>query len=578
MKNLKYLFISLLAVLFIACEDDFETPNVTEPVQGTAPVLAEVTEDIDLILAKKNESETVVDLSWSAATYADPIGVRYYVQVDAAGNGFTNALAFDRVAKTSTSIIVGDLNTLISGRFSPAVKVELDVRIKAVSNEDLDDLYSNSFTMKVTPYLDVAIPTELYIYGSATASAEVTDGLAAYGADDVFTKYLKLVKGGVFQFSDAKESGGFDYNFGKFATVSDNIVAAGDEAGNFKFTGETGWYAVTADFVNSNLTIAPYVEGSETYTFDYPNVYLVGDYNATDPAWSPESGPALTRENEGVYTIETVIKDGALLKFVGQQSWGDLDWGNLGGDGNTGVIGPKGTNGNIQFDGGDAAYTITLDLNKGTYMIEAVPVFPTTMYMIGSFAGWNWDNALEMIPVHSNPHLFWKITWFDADAKIKFNSAKAWDGGQFGKTGDNADADGAWNKGDDDIPTGAEGYKMIVVNLLTNTVQVTDPAVYAMGSAFGGWTMGAYPFTTDAMDSKVLVSPAAVADDNARMYVSATTLTNADGNVIDWWQAEFNVYPGGIEYRGVGNDQVAAPILTGQKVKLNFSTESGVFE
>ena len=133
-------------------------------------------------------------------------------------------------------------------------------------------------------------------------------------------------------------------------------------------------------------------------------------------------------------------------------------------------------------------------------------------------------------------------------------------------------------KGGDDIPIAAAGYKMVVVNLLTNTIQITDPVIYAQGNAFGNWDGGVFLFTPDAADNKILVSPAAVADDNARMYVTATTLTNESGSAVDWWQAEFNVYPGGIEYRGAGNDQAAAPILTGQQVKLNFSTETGVFE
>ncbi len=207
--------------------------------------------------------------------------------------------------------------------------------------------------------------------------------------------------------------------------------------------------------------------------------------------------------------------------------------------------------------------------------------FPTTMYINGSFVpGWNWADAavLEMIPVHSNPHLFWKIAWFDADSELKFNSARAWNGTEFGKTGDNPGANGVWNKGGDNIPSGAAGYKMIVVNLLTNTIQITEPVVYAQGAAFGNWNGGEFLFTPDATDEKILVSPAAVADDNARMYVTATTLTNDGGNPVDWWQAEFNVLSGNIEYRAAGGDQAAAPITTGQKVKLNFSTETGIFE
>ncbi|MFT5748842.1 MAG: hypothetical protein ACI93S_000089 [Ancylomarina sp.] len=583
MKNIKYLFISLLAVFFIACDDDFETPIVTAPVQGTAPVLEGLTEEIDLVLEKKNEESAIVELNWTNATYADPIGVRYYVQVDTLGNEFKAPLEFDRVNDITTTITVGGLNTLISSRYAPAKMVELEARIRAFANEDLNSLYTASFTMKVTPYLDIEIPTELYIYGTATDSEEVTNALMAFGKDDVFTKYLKLTQDASFKFSDKQASDGFDYNFGKFATLSENIEAAGDDEGNFKFTGETGWYAVTADFASSTLTISSHIVESTTYGFDYENLYIVGGYNSTDPNWDETNAVAMTKKSEGVYTIETVLKDDAAFKFIGQQSWGDLDWGNVGGDGNNGIVGPKGTNGNIKFDGADKAYTITLDLNKGVYTIIAKPVFPTEMFINGSFTGnpsWSWADAavMQMIPVNSNPHLFWKIAWFTADSELKFNSVRDWNGTDFGKTGAAAGANGVWNKGGDNIPSGDTGYKMIVVNLLNNTIQITEPVIYGQGTAFGNWDGGQFLFTPDAADAKILVSPATVADDNARMYVTATTLTNNDGNSVDWWQAEFSVLSGKIEYRGTGNDLPGAPITTGQKVKLNFTTESGIFE
>ncbi|PKQ61124.1 hypothetical protein BZG02_16910 [Labilibaculum filiforme] len=211
----------------------------------------------------------------------------------------------------------------------------------------------------------------------------------------------------------------------------------------------------------------------------------------------------------------------------------------------------------------------------------AFSTYPTNLYINGSFVpGWNWsdDAVLEMIPVHSNPHLFWRIAWFDADSELKFNSVRDWNGTEFGESGGTADANGVWNKGGSNIPSGAEGYKMIVVNLFTNTIQITDPVIYAQGSAFGNWNGGEFLFTPDATDAKVLTSPATVADDNARMYVTATSLTNTEGNSVDWWQAEFSVLSGQIEYRGAGNDLAGAPILTDQKVKLNFTTGTGVFE
>ncbi|BAX81311.1 SusF/SusE family outer membrane protein [Labilibaculum antarcticum] len=574
MKNIKYLFISLLAVLFIGCEDDFDTPNVTEPVQGTAPVLTEVTEAIDLILEKKNEKETIIDLNWSAATYADPIGVRYYVQIDTVGNEFKNALEFDRVSETSTSITVGGLNTLISSRYAPAKMVELEARIRAFANEDLNSLYTASFAMKVTPYLDVPIPTDFYIFGSATAAVEVTEALKSYGADNIFTKYLKLTKDGLFKFSEKQASDGYDYNFNKFAAVSDNIMAANDEAENFKFTGETGWYAVTADFVNSTLTIEEYVFGGATYSYDYDNLYIAGSYNSVDAEWSPEAGIAFTKQEEGVFSIQKVLKDGAQIKFLGQTSWGDLDWADADGDGNSGILAPKDKNNNITFDGGDLEYTITVDLNKGIYTIEAVPVFPTELFMTGNGVGlpeedWNWFQPLQLVPVNSHPELFWKIVWMKGSGNFKMAPQAEWAGGDFGITGDATNGVYAIGGGDIPVPSTA-GYYMVVVDLSNNTIEIAEPIVYGMGDVFGGWD-GADPndlFTIDNTNEGIKFE-GVPNDGELRMYVAASTLN------CDWWQAEFMVLDGNIEFRGTGGDQARVNATAGDNISLNFRTGAG---
>jgi hypothetical protein len=574
MKNIKNLFIAMLAVLFVACDDDFDTPTVTEPVQGTAPVLNEVADDIDLVLLKKNEKETIVDLSWSAATFADPIGVRYYVQVDTADNDFKNPLEFDRISETQTSIVVGDLNTLKAGRFAPAKQVELEVRIRAFANEDLNSLFSNSFKMKVTPYLDVPIPAEFFIYGTATSEAEVSKALKAHGADNVFTKYLKLTKDGLFKFAEKQGDDGYDYNFGKFATISDNIEAAGDDAGNFKFTGETGWYKVEADFVSSTLTISTHVVGAATYGFDYDNLYLVGDYNAADPTWDADNAVAFNKVSEGVYSIEKALKDGAQFKFIGQQSWGDLDWGNIQENGNTGILGPKTANGNITFDGGDAEYTITVDLNAGTFTIVAKPVYPTELYMTGNGVGpddedWNWKNQLQFVPVNGHPELFWKIVWMKGSGNFKCAPQAAWAGGDFGREGDATN--GVYAKGGTDIPVPATaGYYMVVVDLANNTIEIAEPKVYGMGNVFGGWDGGdpADLFTVDNAN-KVIKFDGVPNDGELRMYVDAPTLN------CDWWQAEFIVLNDKIEFRGTGGDQERVNVTAGDNISLNFLTGDG---
>lgn len=208
--------------------------------------------------------------------------------------------------------------------------------------------------------------------------------------------------------------------------------------------------------------------------------------------------------------------------------------------------------------------------------------FPDQLYMIGnSIGGWTFgEDDIEMIPVHSNDHLFWRIVWLEpgvTDPGIKFSPEQDW-GKDFGVSG--AAVDGVYAKGTENVPEVATaGYYTVVVNLADETIEVNPATVYAMGDAFGSWDMTTYAFTEDA---GLLVSPAAVADNNARMYVESSTLTtNPETGApapIEWWQAEFNVFDGAIVYRGTGNDQAAVPITTGQVVKLDFTDDTGVIE
>ena len=501
MKNISYFLVLILAVFAFSCEEDFMTPPVTSVVQGTAPVWETTPPaDLDTVLFKRYENETLFSLSWSAATYADKMGVRYYLQVDTKGSNFANPLEFARISATEMNVTIGGLNAVLSNRYPPAEKVEIELRVRVAANEDLANLYTSAFSMKVTPYLDVPVPADLFIFGTATPVGANSSGALATSKSkdaDVFFKYLKLTKDGLFRFSD-KQTDGYNYNFGKFATVSTNISAAGDDDGNFKFTGETGWYEVKADFTNSELTIAPYVEGATTYTFNPANVYLVGDYSDAVAGWNPENSPVMIKKSEGVFTLETTIKDGAMLKFVGQPSWGDLDWGNLGGDGSSGIVGPKGKNGNITFDGGDKTYFVTLDLNKGTYKIEEAAI-----YLVGSAteADWNIDNAIELkwrpghnaymgyVPLKSGDFKFFPVkgSWDNGMGRI--NDSEDPKGGSLG--GENKDIPSRNTSSDFKLyriavwyDTSVSSYKYSVLDAEMTLVGDATPAGWSIDNGF----------------------------------------------------------------------------------------------
>ena len=132
-----------------------------------------------------------------------------------------------------------------------------------------------------------------------------------------------------------------------------------------KFTGTAGIYKIeiNADLGKKSLTVTP-----TTALWDIPNLYLVGSIQTE--AWTPASATPFQSKGNGVFESDPVmIPNGAEFKFIGQQSWGDLDYGNISSAGNTGYLGPKDHNGNIKFDGGGSYYTIKVDLKKGTYQL-----------------------------------------------------------------------------------------------------------------------------------------------------------------------------------------------------------------
>lgn len=261
--------------------------------------------------------------------------------------------------------------------------------------------------------------------------------------------------------------------------------------------------------------------------------------------------------------------------------------------GSVGSLEPGNEGANIQ-NAEYAVYTVTMTWDPAngfaaevtkTGEAEPKPEYPAELYMVGAtIGGWDWDaNGIQMIPVHSNPHLFWRIVWMDADAAdpgVKFAPQKAWTG-DFGIDGDATD--GVYAKGSTNVPAPAtSGYYMVVVNLETGaeTIEVNAPKVYGIGDAFGAWDAATadYLFTVDNAN-EAITSPAFVADADLRIHVAANTLKAiGDDPAVEWWQAEFVVIDGNIEYRGTGGDQARTSVTTGQTVSLNFKDGTGTIQ
>ena len=203
-----------------------------------------------------------------------------------------------------------------------------------------------------------------------------------------------------------------------------------------------------------------------------------------------------------------------------------------------------------------AAFTYTITLTQESTM-------PETMYINGNdFGGSTWDwNAstiVEMVPVHSHPGMFWAVRHMTTSTEFKFCAVKAWNG-DFTTLKTN---EGFITPGNNKVE--ADGIYTIIVDLGASKVTVMPAEVYGMGDCFGNWDMGKNPFNADG--SKLTITAAKAG--NLRMY------TRIPG-INDWWQAEFNIYDGKIDYRANGGEQAAVPASAGQTVTLDFNTESG---
>lgn len=366
MKNLfKILAAVFIGMLVISCEKD-EDKAVLE-VTKTPTLSADAT---TLVMLKENENDKAVKFTWTNPQYNISVVNNNALEVAKAGTGFKDAKIADvNASDLSATYTVKDFNKIIiDAGFLPEVEEEIEVRMKASVGNAVS--YSNVIKMKVTPYL-TTYPS-FYIVGEASAVGwNAGTAQLLYKNENISTIYTYLEGGKAFRFLGQKDWNPLNYsmdiagmNAGNkfFKTWSDNLSAAPPE--NMMFTGTTGMYKIVidAEAAQKSITVSP----SPINIWNPANLYMIGTVNG----WSEATAIAMTSLGSGKFEHTIALPAGSQFKFLGQKSWGELDWGNLSGDGNTGFLAPKGSNGNITFDGTGGNYKVTVDLKLGTYKVD----------------------------------------------------------------------------------------------------------------------------------------------------------------------------------------------------------------
>ncbi|MDO9067652.1 MAG: SusF/SusE family outer membrane protein, partial [Deltaproteobacteria bacterium] len=286
-------------------------------------------------------------------------------------------------------------------------------------------------------------------------------------------------------------------------------------------------------------------------------IYALGD--GTEAGWDNSKAIKISQTaTPGIYEGILVLTPAKSMKFIQTLGTWQPQWGQATGEA-TGILGANLGGGSdpdaVTTPATGGNYKVTVDLGAMTYKVVAA--YPSALYMIGDgVGGWDWASVnLPMIPVNSHPNLFWKIVWLEASGGFKFAPQKEWKD-DFGKTGDATDGiaiptstgfitiGGIYNKGGDNIPVpGVAGYYMVVVDLAANKIAIDIPKVYLMGNTIGSWDTGnaAGLFTVDNANSVVTITKTLAADE-MRMYAWHPWFTV-------WWQSEFIILGGKIEFR-----------------------------
>lgn len=338
---------------------------------------------------------------------------------------------------------------------------------------------------------------------------------------------------------------------------------------------EDGLYHVIVDLELNKVAIAKVSWG------------LIG--GATPGGWSNNTPMSTAFDlNKMVFTATDVLMLKNDYKFRYSNGWKIVLDANLDlGGGKKGVKANSNLGGSLAAPtaGGDnianAVYgvykfVITYELGKG-YTItgdktaDGPPLaeYPEKLYMIGDgIDTWDWTvTDYPMVPVHSHPELFWKIVETKATGGFKFAPGREWKG-DFGVAG--TATNGVYAKGTDNVPVPATaGMYIVVVDLKNNTIEVAPATVYFIGDCVGGYDPSKPENLLDVTATTVEKTRSFAAGD-LRLHAGASTLK------CDWWQAEFMVLNGKIEYRGAGPDQARVNLTAGMHtVSLNFKANTG---
>ena len=430
----KILAASLMLLLaFSACKKiDVSESAAVLPVYepGVSPVLSSSTASVAPALADSNN--TVITFTWTDPKHATDISnTKFILMIDSAGKNFG--------AVNNTKTVNGVLTTSLTGRelnayllnigFKVGVAQTIDVMLVSSYKNNNDRHYSNTVTIKVTPYVDpsilvsqnssvvctlpnAALPSNLFWW---------TPTFTGYSGSITYTlQYDSAGKNFVAPFEIAVGASIFSKGLtqGDMNTSALNSGIPGGNTGKVEYRIKavtSAGFTVYSNVVN--VTIQSYVPILRVYL---PGGYQASTGNGND--WDPGTAPELIRDLRGpvfnkMYYIYIYLPASAEFKITVGRSW-SVNYGGTGGN-----LSAGGANLSVATAG---FYRISVDIAALKYDIRA-----GRMGFVGGATGAGW-NPPGVFPTYalgnSGTNLFVGLTNFTSGG-WKLIDNNAWNNG-----------------------------------------------------------------------------------------------------------------------------------------------------
>lgn len=351
MKNIfKILSLCLLSIGIFSCEND-EIKTVMSSASQAPSLSASKT---SFVLSPATASDSTVAFSWNRSNYGFQAAVRYTLQIAKAGTKFSAPKEISLGNLLQLKYTTADFNQLaIIQGLKPNNLGQLEVRVKSSISDAVADIYSNTVTLSVTPYLVVINYPSLWVAGDYQGWNPATaPKISSRNSNGIYEGYVNIVGGTrQFKYTSQPDWNGISYGWASSTTTGSDVTGTFSSSGGNLFVPEDGFYLLKGNTNNSTWSATKTTWG------------IIGD--ATANGWADDVKMTYDA-TKNVWTVTTTLKAGG-LKFRANGAWA-INMGDTGADLS------------LEYDGDNivipatlaGTHTITLDLKAGnyTYTIE----------------------------------------------------------------------------------------------------------------------------------------------------------------------------------------------------------------